>query len=855
MALSPGVRLGPYEIVAPLGSGGMGEVYRATDPRLRREVAIKILPAGLANDPERLHRFEQEALAAASLNHPNILAVYDIGVHPSTGSEEAMPYIVSELLEGGTLRQTLESGSVPLRKALDYAVQIANGLAAAHEKGIVHRDLKPENLFVTRDGRVKILDFGLAKLTQPESAPLAVSNLRTGVQQTEAGVIVGTIGYMSPEQVRGVPADPRSDIFSFALVLHEMLSGRRAFAAPSAVETMHAILTQDPPDLVRPDGPVPPALDRIIRRCLEKNPEQRFQSARDLAFNLGTLSSDSDARMAPAATTAAPRRRSRALPAVVVGLLVVAAAGAGFLASNRFGGPRSPTFTRLTFRRGTVQAARFAPDGQTIVYSAAWQGRAPEVFSTRVGSTEARSLELTGARLLSLSPAGDMALRLSNGTLARAPLAGGSPREIVERVLDAAWAPDGRTLAIVRTTGGRRRLEFPPGTVLYETAGQISDIAVAPDGASIVFAESPPGIGPVISIGLVDLRGTRRTLSTGWRSIHGMVWPWSGGEILFAASRSLYGAGTVYGITLAGRSREIAKVPGDLNLYDALPDGRMLLGRADVRLEARGLTAGDSRERDLSWFDFTGLSDLTPDGRTILMTEDGEAGLHVYVRKTDGSPAVQLGEGGGFGLSPDQRSLIVARLRQGLGILPVGAGDIRFIPHPGFDGYQWANWFPDGKRILVAGSESGHGLRLYVESVDGSDRHPIAPEGIIIPTGARAISPDGMLVAALQNGRIVLCPVEGGELRALPGLAPGDFPSGWSADGRSLYVFRRDELPTRVFRVDVATGRKDLWKEVGPSDAAGVTGIGHLLITPDGVSYVYNYVRSLSDLYLVEGLR
>jgi hypothetical protein len=257
----------------------------------------------------------------------------------------------------------------------------------------------------------------------------------------------------------------------------------------------------------------------------------------------------------------------------------------------------------------------------------------------------------------------------------------------------------------------------------------------------------------------------------------------------------------------------------------------------------------------LSWFDFTGLSDLTPDGRTILMTEDGESGLHVYLRKTDGSPAVQLGEGGGFGLSPDQRSLIVARLRQGLGILPVGAGDIRFIPHPGFDGYQWANWFPDGKRILVAGSESGHGLRLYVESVDGSDRHPIAPEGIIIPTGARAISPDGMLVAALQNGRIVLCPVEGGELRALPGLAPGDFPSGWSADGRSLYVFRRDELPTRVFRVDVATGRKDLWKEVGPSDAAGVTGIGHLLITPDGVSYVYNYVRSLSDLYLVEGLR
>jgi serine/threonine protein kinase len=396
MALSAGVRLGPYEIVAPLGSGGMGEVYRATDPRLRREVAIKILPAGLANDPERLRRFEQEALAAASLNHPNILAVYDIGVHPSMGSAEATPYIVSELLEGGTLRETLESGSVPVRKALDYAVQVANGLAAAHEKGIVHRDLKPENLFVTRDGRVKILDFGLAKLTQSESAPVAVTNLRTGVQQTEAGVIVGTVGYMSPEQVRGAAADSRSDIFSFALVLYELLSGRRPFAAPSAVETMHAILTQDTPDLVRRDGPVPPALDRVIRRCLEKNPEQRFQSARDLAFNLEALSSDSAARMTTTAAAGPPRRRSRALPAMVVGLLVVAAAAAGFLAASRTGRQASPTYTRLTYRRGTVQSARFAPDGQTIVYSAAWQGQPTGLFSTRVGSAQSRSLEIGG---------------------------------------------------------------------------------------------------------------------------------------------------------------------------------------------------------------------------------------------------------------------------------------------------------------------------------------------------------------------------------------------------------------------------------------------------------------------------
>nr|MDQ5871852.1 serine/threonine protein kinase [Acidobacteriota bacterium] len=283
MTLAAGSRLGPYEILSPIGAGGMGEVYRANDPRLGREVAIKVLPASFSNDPDRLRRFEQEARAAGLLNHPNITAVYDIG------TVDDAPYVVTELLEGETLRGRMSGGALAPRRAIEYALQIAHGLAAAHEKGIVHRDLKPENLFVTKDGRVKILDFGLAKLTQPENAG-PQTNLPTATAGTEPGVVLGTLGYMSPEQVRGRAADARSDIFSFGAILYEMLSGKRAFHGDSAADTMSAILREDPPDLSSTNRLIAPALDRIVRHCLEKDPESRFHSAHDLAFDLDALS-------------------------------------------------------------------------------------------------------------------------------------------------------------------------------------------------------------------------------------------------------------------------------------------------------------------------------------------------------------------------------------------------------------------------------------------------------------------------------------------------------------------------------------------------------------------------------------
>src|SRR5712691_5157199 len=298
MTIASGSRLGPYEVIAPLGAGGMGEVYRARDSRLGREVAIKVLPASFSNDPDRLRRFEQEARAAGLLNHPNITAVYDIGQH------EGAPYVVQELLEGETLRAVLAGGRLSPRKAIECSLQIVHGLAAAHEKGIVHRDLKPENVFVTKDGRVKILDFGLAKLTHIEAGSQA-TNLPTATAGTEPGVVLGTLGYMSPEQVRGKSADARSDIFSFGAILYEMLSGARAFHGDSAADTMSAILKEDPPDLSATNRQIPPGLERIVRHCLEKNPEERFHSAHDLAFDLEALSGSSGPAVA---------RRSLAFP-------------------------------------------------------------------------------------------------------------------------------------------------------------------------------------------------------------------------------------------------------------------------------------------------------------------------------------------------------------------------------------------------------------------------------------------------------------------------------------------------------------------------------------------------------------
>ncbi len=401
MNLASGTKLGPYDIVSLLGAGGMGEVYRARDSRLKREVAIKVLPQALSLDADRLRRFEQEALATAALNHPNILAVFDIG------TSEGSPYVVSELLEGETLRERLRSGSIPVRKTLDYAMQIAHGLAAAHEKGIIHRDLKPENLFVTKDGRVKILDFGLAKLTQAD--PGSNTSMPTATHGTEAGVVMGTAGYMSPEQVRGMALDARSDIFSFGAILYEMLSGKRAFHGDTPADTMSSILKEDPPELSETNRNVSPALERIVQHCLEKNPESRFHSASDIAFDLEHLSglSGSTARVAAAGSGSGigmgmgrvqPSRRL--LLALAAGLAIACVVyGLGWWTGKASARAPQAEYQQITFRTGSIGNARFTPDG-SIVYSASWEGGENQLYMSRTDDPGARELGIKDAELL-----------------------------------------------------------------------------------------------------------------------------------------------------------------------------------------------------------------------------------------------------------------------------------------------------------------------------------------------------------------------------------------------------------------------------------------------------------------------
>jgi Tol biopolymer transport system component len=858
LMLGAGIQVGPYEILGSLGAGGMGEVYRARDTRLGRDVAVKVLPAAFSGDPDRLRRFEQEARAAGMLNHPNLLAIFDVGT-----THEGAPYVVSELLEGETLRARLDGGPLPARKAIEYALQIAQGLAAAHDKGIVHRDLKPENLFVTRDGRVKILDFGLAKLLGEGEAAVPVGSAATLAGHTQPGRLLGTAGYMSPEQVRGESTDPRSDLFTFGAILYEMLSGRRAFRGDSAVETMSSILKEEPPDLAETNRTLPSALERIVRHALEKNPEERFQSARDLAFHLLALSDPSGPVSASANFGTA--RRSRRVPfAIAAGALAAIVVASAFLAGRQTGRPTPPTFKRLTFRRGTVSMARFAPDGQAILYGAAWDGKQLEIFSTLPQSPESRSMALGDADLMGVSASGDLALLLEShphrpftriGTLARAPLAGGAPREIAENVQWADWAPDG-TLAIVRDSKGMNALEYPMGHALYETAGWVSHPRVSPTGDRVAFLDHPARGDDAGEVAVVDRTGKKCVLSSGWISIEGLAWSPSGDEVWFTATRAGLSR-AVHAVTPSGKERLLTRVTGTLTLMDVSRDGRVLLSQEDARMSIQFCAAGETAERDLSWLDWSLARDLSADGTQLLFDETGEgAGSDycVYLRPTDGSPAVRLGEGLAMSLSNDGRwALGLSRHDpSNLLLLPTRAGE-RKVLKSGVASVGWATWFPDGKHVLFWGREAGHGGRLYVEDVDTQVSRPITGEGVNAPA---AISPDGKLVAARDmESRLALYSVEGGAPKYIPGVASADIPKKWSADGRWLYLFGRGGWPAKVTRLEVATGRIECWKEIAPADRAGLASMSPICLTPDGRSYAYSYARLLSDLYLAEGVK
>jgi Tol biopolymer transport system component len=853
--LNSGTKLGPYEIVGAVGAGGMGEVYRARDARLDREVAIKVLPPTFAHDADRLRRFEIEARTVASLNHPNILQLHDIGEY------EGSPYLVCELLEGETLRERMDGGALGHRKAVEYASQVAQGLAAAHDKGIVHRDLKPDNVFITNDGRVKILDFGLAKLARAQSAAAAGDQAidketSLGQTRTTPGLVLGTAGYMSPEQVRGKEVDARTDIFSFGALLYEMLSGQRAFRGESSVETMNAILKEDPQELAASGLHVSPSLERMVRRCLEKNPEERFQSARDLAFALEALS---DTTITGSRVALPAIRKWRWVWPVVTVLVAVAGVFVGSIVMHRAGGSLPTGGKQLTFREGYIRTARFSPDAKSIVYAAMWDGAPMQLYAGRVDSVQSQVIEPAKADLLSVSRTGEMAIALDRrfmepwvptGVLARVPLMGGAPRGILDGVTDADWSPDGTSLAVCRRVGSRFQLEYPVGKVLYETAGYVSHLRFSPDGKYIAFMDHPLYGDDRGTVAIIDLSGKKKTLTPEYQTEQGLAWSPNGKEIWYTSNIGLFA------VSLSGQARSIFASLHPITLQDISAEGSVLLSGHDPEGEVVAGTVGGKESKNLTTYRWATAGGFSEDG-TLAVINEFNAGsgddYEIFARRADGSPATDLGPGLVTGISPDGKWVLafLPTKPDRLLVIPAGVGETKTLPSIGMT-YQDALWFPDGRSALVVASKPGGDVRTYIQGIDGAAAlRPVTPEGTV---GAMVSADGKSFIARDREGHWWIYDIAGGNPREARWMSSDEAPVAWLNDG-SVLVWLHGEMPANIYKVDVASGKRQLWRTFTPSQRAGVLTFRRIFVTRDAKHYLYETRRVTSELFVLQGLK
>jgi serine/threonine protein kinase len=841
--------IGHYRILEQIGAGAMGEVYRARDERLGRDVALKLIRAASSGNADHLRRFEFEARAAAALNHPNIVAVYDVG------QEDGSPYIVCELLDGRTLRMHVSEAPLGVRQTVDYSLQIVQGLMAAHERRIVHRDLKPENLFVTRDGRIKILDFGVAKLQSTTEEGRSVEELTT---VTKAGAVIGTVAYMSPEQLRGKAVDHRSDIFSVGGILYEMLTGRRPFRGETEVDTITAVLREDPPEIHMEEARIPVAFRQIVRHCLEKEPEKRFQSARDLAFALENLPDalSGRARLGPS------RLPTKVLPWIIAAALFMATVALLFRSA-----PPSQSVTnyqRLTFDEGTLYSARFSPDYRSVVYGAAWAGRPLQLYSTIGDSVSTQPLNLSDASLLAISKAGELALvlhgshaahlQIEKGMLARAPLAGGSPREVLEDVRYADWDVTGE-LAVVHHFENRDRIEYPIGHVLFESAGWVSHIRFSPQGDKIAFINHPALWDDRGIVCMMDLSGHAQKLTDEWLSADGLAWSSGGKEIWFTGAAVGY-TRALMAVDVKRQVRVIYRSTNGMTLQDMAPDGRILIS-SDVERLGMGAAERNGKTVNISWHDWDVAKDISHDGKSLLFEDASEAAppdSSVVIRKLDGTPPTQLGEGSAGGLSPDGKwavSIIVGSPGK-VTLLPVGPGQSRSVPIVGLERIAngTSRFLPDGKRLTLNGNEPGHGIRCYVVNLDGGKPLPITPEGV----AGGLVSPDGREILA-NSGAVAIFPIEGGSPRSIPGLESNFVALQWSEDNSAVFGYLPGEIPARVFKVDLGSGRKTFIQELRPQSNAGLVFIAPIVVSRDALRFAFSYYQVYSVLYVMSGLK
>ncbi|MGE5176107.1 MAG: protein kinase domain-containing protein [Hyphomicrobiales bacterium] len=836
MALAPGTRLGPYEIVDLLGKGGMGEVYRARDPRLGRDVAVKVLPRSVAGDRDRQQRFEAEARAAGSLNHPNIITLHDVGI------ADGAPYLVTEILEGENLREIARRGPLAPERALQLVSEVAVGLAAAHGKGIVHRDLKPENLFVLPDGRVKILDFGIAKLTRTEAAPDAEAETTpVFASLTATGTLMGTVSYMAPEQLRDRPVDQRADLFALGAILYELLTGTQPFHGDTAADRVSAILTAEAPPLPAEVEEAVPGLGLLVARLLAKRPENRFHSAADFLFALELI------------------RAHRPAPA----------AGARPAPGGAAGTPSAShdvQFKQLTFRDGDIVAARFAPDGQTVVYEAAWGGAPSDVYITRVESPEASAIGLPDVALESVSSSAEMALVLrsrdlggfiSLGTLARMPMVGGRPREVANDVYMADWSPDGRSLAAIRMVDGRLQLEAPLGRVVHKASGWITYPRWSPDGSTIAFGEHPQMGNNMGYLSVVRPGESARRLTPLFEMVSRTVWRPDSREVWFGGQ--MEGSAGVYGASLEGTVRRVYSAPGWPIVTDIAKNGDALLAmiRPRMRLETGLRFAGAESVVDLSWLDWSLLRDMSPDGSTIVFDETGlgTGGTHaIYMRRTNGEPAIRLADGIVSVISADGRWVMAGddRAPTTIRAVPTGAGATRAYDLAPLS-LVYAEWIGATEEILVIGAEPDRPRRIWRFDPSSGSRRGVAEE--FTPGGAALTSPDGRFALVRSaEGQPHLLELDSGRLTTFDRLEPGYRPAGWAGDSASAFFFQGGEVPARVVRLDIASGAVEPWMEVRPSQRSGVVGVNSVRLSADGERYACSYPMIDSSLYLARGL-
>ena len=882
MTLVAGARLGPYEIIAPLGAGGMGEVYRARDTKLDRDVAVKVLPEEFAAHPDALARFEREAKAVAALNHPNILGIYDFG------TEGPVAYAVMELLEGETLRDRLDAGALPIRKAIDYARQISVGLAAAHERGIVHRDLKPENIFLTRDGRVKILDFGLAKRVggAPEGETTSAPTMS---RQTDPGTVMGTVGYMSPEQVRGLAVDHRSDIFALGAIVYEMLSGKRAFRRDTASDTMSAILRDDPPELLESGRNVPPSLDRLVRHCLEKNPTERFQSARDIAFDLEAASGSSTSGAVPAIGRAGGR--FRASPALFAAAIAMALA-LGALTDRAFRreAPAPLVAVRPLTHSGKDLFPAVSPDGKTMAFASMRDGTM-RIWLKQLATGDEVTLTEGPDYGPRFSPDGSQILFLRGGNpigpplfgkppdLYRVPLIGGSPRRIAARSGDAEWSPDGKTIVFTRAN------DPPPGSGLFAVSpdgGEPKEIArwpnrmvfqprFSPDGKRIALSSVSSLSNSGSSVEILASDGTDRrsfTVPGSLGVISSTLWSPSGSKLFFAQWLQVrFGASRLLEMDpRSGKTTPLVWLPSEVGAIDALGPDRLVADSASSRQNLasidlanpsappRWLTRGTSTDRQPVF---------SPDAEWVAFSSNRSGNLDIWEVSTKSGALRRLTDAEADDWDPGfthDGKLVWSSGRTGhleIWSADPDGGSPRQITHAETDAEN-PTAAPDGWILYALTNSKSDGL------------WKIRPDG----TGAARTGPCLNVPDTSPDGKYVACPdLPAGPLRVVR-LADGtvipyqiDVPhsryveaslgrSRWSVDGKRLYFLGQDENGVNgifvqdfdpLARDTVATRRKVAGFDPN-SDAESFA------ISPDGTKLVVAFLERSYGIVTIEGV-